>query len=278
MNDVLSVKKLFVFDMDGTIYLGGRTFPFAVDFINRLRGAGRKVLFFTNNASHSKRFYIEKLTRMGFSPREGEILSSGHVTIEFLKRRRAGKTVFLLGTDDLKREFAESGVPLRGIIERKDSKATGMYDTDADIVVSSFDTTLEYAGVSALCRAVMRGAEYLCTHPDFNCPTEDGFIPDSGAIAAMVTASTGVTPTFFGKPEPATLDVITEVTGVEKRDICVFGDRLYTDIAFGTKNGVTSVLVMTGETTEAMLKNAKPEETPAFVYPSLSEADRDIAL
>ena len=93
MNEVLSAKKLFVFDMDGTIYLGGRTFPFAVDFINRLRDAGRKVLFFTNNASHSKRFYIEKLTRMGFSPGEGEILSSGHVTIEFLMRRRAGKTV-----------------------------------------------------------------------------------------------------------------------------------------------------------------------------------------
>lgn len=278
MNGVLSAKKLFVFDMDGTIYLGGRTFPFAVDFINRLRDSGRKVLFFTNNASHSKKFYIEKLTRMGFSPREGEILSSGHVTIEFLKRRRAGKTVFLLGTPDLVNEFSEAGVPLRGIIERKDSKATGMYDTDADIVVSSFDTTLEYSGVSALCRAVMRGAEYLCTHPDFNCPTEDGFIPDSGAIAAMITASTGVKPTFFGKPEPATLDVITEVTGVEKRDICVFGDRLYTDIAFGTKNGVTSVLVMTGETTEAMLKNAKPEESPAFVYPSLSDADRDIAL
>ena len=186
--------------------------------------------------------------------------------------------MFLLGTPDLVNEFSEAGIPLCGIIERPDSKATGMYDTDADVAVSSFDTTLEYKGVSALCRAVMRGAEYLCTHPDFNCPTEDGFIPDSGAIAAMITASTGVTPTFFGKPEPATLDVITEVTGVDRRDICVFGDRLYTDIAFGTRNGVTSVLVMTGETTAEMLKKAPADQTPAFVYPSLLETDRDLEL
>ena len=255
-------KKLYIFDMDGTIYLGERVFDFAVRFLKRLRKSGRKVLFFTNNASHASDFYLEKLTRLGFEPLANEIMTSGDVTIEFLKRHRAGKRVYLVGTDELAKEFRHRGIEL--------------LDADAktcDIVVTSFDTSLTYEKLSVACHFIRGGAEYLSTHPDFNCPTEDGFIPDSGAIAAFVTASTGKTPTYFGKPYHETVEMIEETFGLGRDEMCIFGDRLYTDIALGKKHGVCSVLVLTGETTKADVEAANDADKPDFVFPSLAEVD-----
>ena len=188
-NAVLRQKELFIFDMDGTIYLGNQVFDFAIRFIDNLRAHGKRVLFFTNNASHTTDFYYGKLTRLGYSPRAGEIMTSGDVTIEYLKRHRPGKTVYLVGTDELVESFRAAGIPMLSGKEEK-----------ADIVITSFDTTLTYEKLDNACRLIRGGAEYLSTHPDFNCPTETGFIPDRGAIAAFVTASTGKVPTYFGKP------------------------------------------------------------------------------
>lgn len=260
LQNELKNKKLYIFDMDGTIYLGGKVFDFAVRFIKNLRQSGRRVLFFTNNASHNKRFYAEKLSKMGFEADTNEIMTSGDVTIEFLNRHRKGKKVYLVGTEQLEESFREAGI--------------GLYDReDADIVVTSFDTALTYEKMSHACRAVMNGAEYLSTHPDFNCPTEDGFIPDSGAISAFVTASTGVTPRYFGKPYEDTVNMIGEYTGVERKDMCIFGDRLYTDIALGVHHGVMSVCVLTGETTKEMIESANECDRPDIVFDSLNDAD-----
>lgn len=142
--------------------------------------------------------------------------------------------------------------------------------------MTSFDTTLTYEKLNIACRLVRGGAEYLSTHPDFNCPTEDGFIPDSGAIAAFVTASTGVSPVYFGKPYAQTIEMIAEHTGTAREDMCIFGDRLYTDIALGKRHGVTAVLVLSGETQPADLKNVRPEDYPDFVFPSLAEVSAEL--
>ena len=258
MNRIIAEKKLYIFDMDGTIYLGDRVFDCAVRFIKSLRANGKRVLFFTNNASHSPRFYLDKLARLGFEPRADEILTSGNVTIEFLRRHRTGRTVYLVGTPELESQFSEAGISLLDGSEES-----------ADIVVTSFDTTLTYAKLEAACRFIRGGAEYLSTHPDFNCPTETGFIPDSGAIAALVTASTGAVPTYFGKPYAETIAMISEVTGFGREEMCVFGDRLYTDIALGKRHGVTSVLVLSGETKPADLEKADGRDRPDFVYADL---------
>lgn len=260
---LLSEKKLYIFDMDGTIYLGYNVFDFAIRFINHLRAAGKRVLFFTNNASHTTEFYVKKLTKLGFSPTPDEIMTSGDVTIEFLKRHRPGKSVYLVGTDELVDSFRANGINI----------LTGDEDK-ADIVVTSFDTTLTYKKMDNACRFVRNGAEYLSTHPDFNCPTENGFIPDSGAIAAFVTASTGKVPTYFGKPYRETIDMISEATGFGLGEMCIFGDRLYTDIAIGKKHGVTAVLVLTGETQPADVDAATPAEKPDFVFDSLDCVDK----
>lgn len=259
----LKDKKLYIFDMDGTIYLGNKVFPFAIRFINNLRAAGKKILFFTNNASHTTDFYVNKLTRLGFSPIREEIMTSGDVTIEFLKRHRPGKTVYLVGTDELVENF-----------RKKDITLLSGSEECADIVVTSFDTTLTYEKLDNACRMVRNGAEYLSTHPDFNCPTETGFIPDSGAIAAFVTASTGKKPTYFGKPYKETIEMICEATGLECKDMCIFGDRLYTDIAVGKRHGVTATLVLSGETTIEDVDSATEADKPDFVFESLDDVDK----
>ena len=258
-----SEKKLFIFDMDGTIYLGNQPFDFAIRFIKHLRENGKKVLFFTNNASHTDAFYLKKLDRLGFAPLDDEIMTSGDVTLEFLKRYRSGKTVYLVGTDELTEEYRAAGIPLLRGDEEK-----------ADIVITSFDTSLTYAKLESACRFVRNGAEYLSTHPDFNCPTETGFIPDSGAIAALVTASTGKTPIYFGKPYKETIEMIGDATGYSREEMCIFGDRLYTDIALGKRFGVTSVLVLSGETQPEDVDAAKTADQPDFAYDSLADVDR----
>ena len=252
-------KTLYIFDMDGTIYLGGQVFDFAVDFIRNLRKAGKRILFFTNNASHSPEYYMNKLNKLGFEPDPSELLTSGNVTIEFLKLHRPGKTVYLVGTEQLVKQFTESGINLCN---------------EADIVVSSFDTSLTYGKLENACRLIRNGAEYLSTHPDFNCPTEDGFIPDSGAISAFITASTGVTPVYFGKPYPQTIEMICEFTGIAKENMCIFGDRLYTDIALGKRHGVTACLVLSGETKIEDVEKSAPEDKPDFTFSSLDEVNK----
>jgi len=255
-------KKLFIFDMDGTIYLGGIPFDFAIKFIKNLRANGKKVLIFTNNASHTDPFYMKKLERLGFEPREGEVMTSGDVTLEFLKRYRAGKSVYMVATDELVEEYRANGIKLLDGSEES-----------ADIVITSFDTSLTYEKVNQACRFLRGGAEYLSTHPDFNCPTENGFIPDSGAIAALCTASTGKVPTYFGKPYKETIEMIAEATGYTNEEMCLFGDRLYTDIALGKKFGVTSTLVLSGEATVDDVDAALPEDKPDFVFDSLDNVN-----
>ncbi len=258
----LSDKRLFVFDMDGTVYLGNTAFDDAVRFVKKLKSEGKRVLFFTNNASHNAEFYLSKLNKMGFDTREDEIMSSGDVTAEFLVRHRRGKSVYLLGTPELYRLFSSKGIALTD-------------GESADITVTSFDTTLTYEKLKKACALIRSGSEFLCTHPDFNCPTETGTIPDSGAIVAFITASTGKAPVYFGKPYVSVIDMICEHTGAEKSEMVIFGDRLYTDIALGRRNGVSSVLLLTGEATEKDVKNASESDRPDFIYPSFKEIYRD---
>ena len=253
---MLEDKKLYIFDMDGTIYLGERALSFALSYIQDLRSRGKRILFFTNNASRSPEFYLQRLTRMGFAPTREEILTAGDVTIRFLQTERPGKRVYLLGTELLAGSFRKAGIEL---------------SDEAEIVVTSFDTELTYAKLERACTLIRGGAEFLCTHPDFNCPTEDGFIPDSGAIAAAVTASTGVKPRFFGKPYRDAAEMILAYTGCKASEACIFGDRLYTDIALGKNAGITAVLVLSGETRREDLANASAEQQPDLVIDSIAD-------
>ena len=263
--EILNSKKLFIFDMDGTIYLGGIPFDFAIRFIKNLRADGKQVLFFTNNASHTTPFYQKKLARLGFEPSENEIMTAGDVTYEFLSRHKKDCSVYMVATDELVEEYRKKGINVLNGEENIQK---------ADIVVTSFDTSLTYEKLNIACRLIRGGAEYISTHPDFNCPTENGFIPDSGAIAALVTASTGVIPTYFGKPYRETIEMISEYTGYTTEEMCIFGDRLYTDIALGKSFGVTSCLVLSGETKQSDVDAADAADKPDLMFASLDDVDK----
>ncbi len=248
--------KLFLLDMDGTFYLGNELIDGALDFIQRVRDTGRDFLFLTNNSSHNARFYVEKLGRMGLSIDRSKVLTSGEATCEKLRELYPGKRAYVLGNEFLRAEFAEAGIEVD--------------EANPELVVIGFDTTLTYDKLRACCDFLRAGLPYVATHPDFNCPTETGFMPDIGAIMAFIEASTGRRPELIvGKPHTGIVDAVLRRTGRKLEELAMVGDRLYTDIETGIRSGMTSILVMSGETTEEML--AESETTPDFKFGSLKD-------
>ena len=258
MNNDLKSKKLFVLDMDGTIYLDETPIDGAREFISTARKNGRRVVYFTNNASKNIAMYYEKLHRLGFEADDGDVVSSADVTIDFLKRNHPGKSVYLVGTPALETSFHEAGIKLTD-------------GSCADIVVSSFDTTLTYEKLDNACHHIRNGAIFYSTHPDFNCPVKKGFFPDSGAICALITASTGVKPRYFGKPHKETAEYIASLSGLSFDDIAVVGDRLYTDIALGKNFGITSILVLSGESSKSDVNDSN---APDYIFDRLGDVTK----
>lgn len=236
INSVFEKVKYFIIDMDGTFYLDGTLIDGALDFLDRVHACGKDFCFFTNNSSNNVAVCREKLAKMGCEVAEDKIVISSLVTADYLNRHKAGKTVFLLGNERLTADFQAAGINL--------------VDKDPDIVVLGFDTTLTYQKLWDACRYLANGAEYIATHPDLNCPTADGFMPDTGSMMAMIEASTGRRPLVMGKPHHYTVDYLTHTLGCESQELCFIGDRLETDILIGQKHGIPSVLVLTGVTDE----------------------------
>lgn len=247
--------KLFTLDMDGTIYLDSTPLEGAIDFCKKLDSMG-KLCYFTNNTSKNPMDYVEKLNRIGFPAERRHIMTSGDVTIAYLNKYHKGESVYLLGTKALEDSFIQGGITL---------------SEDSKIVVVGFDMTLTYEKIEKACTLIRNGAKFYSTHPDINCPTADGFIPDSGAICAAIQLSTGVEPKFFGKPNAETVEMLELKSGLSRDEICMVGDRLYTDIALGKKNGMLSILVMTGETTQQMLDEAQGDNVPDLVFDRIAD-------
>ena len=252
----LSDVKLFMLDMDGTFYLGNEIIPGSLEFIDAVVKSGRDYLFLTNNSSHNALHYVKKLAGMGLNVGREKVLTSGEATAAAMRRRFPGKKAFVLGNDFLLAEIAEAGI----VID----------NDDPDYVIVGFDTTLDYAKMTRVCDLVRAGLPYIATHPDFNCPTETGFIPDIGAIMAFIEASTGrKADDIIGKPYRGIVDAALERTGLQAQDLAMVGDRLYTDIETGNRHGMTSILVMSGETTQQMLDESPIK--PHLCYGKLSD-------
>lgn len=247
---ILKDIDLFVLDMDGTFYLSEDIIEGSNEFLDKVDSVGKKWLFFTNNSSKDKNLYVEKLARMNRHIQLNEIYTSGDITIEFLKTHRPGKSVYIMGTGPLVKSFIEAGINVVTDITQP-----------ADIVVVAFDMELTYAKLEHACTLIRNGAEYIATHPDINCPVKGGFIPDCGAFISAINLSTGQTPKILGKPYAETADMISHVTGVPKERIAFVGDRLYTDVACGVKNGCKGILVLSGETPFSMIatSDVKPD-------------------
>ncbi len=268
--EILEKTELFVLDMDGTFYLGDDILDGALDFLEAVKKAGKRYIFFTNNSSVSSDLYIEKLERMNCHITPDMIMTSGDVMIRFLKSRYPGKSVYLLGTPQLRESFVKAGINL--FESERDEKAAmshALCESIPDVVVVAFDKTLNYEKLSNACVYIMKGAEFLATHLDINCPVKDGFIPDCGAMCAAIELSTGVSPKFVGKPFKETVDMVVDATGAEPARISFVGDRIYTDVATGVNNGSMGVLVLTGECKLSEVADSKVQ--PSVIFDSIKE-------
>lgn len=240
-------KTVFLLDMDGTIYLGDRLIYGAKEFLRAIKDQGKRYIFLTNNSSKSKEIYVEKLNKLGIEARKEEVFTSGEATTMYLKKQKPGARIYLLGTKSLEEEFEREGF----ILQKERHK-------DIDYVVLGFDTTLTYEKIWGACEYISEGVEYMATHPDFNCPLPNNkFMPDAGAMAALIEASTGKIPKVIGKPNKEIIDSIVSKYALNKEDMIMVGDRLYTDIKMGKNAGIGSVLVYSGETKEEDYKHSQ---------------------
>ena len=252
----LSAVKCFMLDMDGTFYLGNRLLEGSLDFLRALERTGRSAMFVTNNSSKSADVYVKKLRRMGVEAPFLNVLTSGQAAGQYCLREFAGKRAFLLGNEMLKAELERMGVAID--------------NENPDYVLIGYDTTLDYEKMTRVCDLVRAGLPYIATHPDFNCPTETGFAPDMGAIMAFIEASAGRRPdVILGKPYAGIVEEALRMTGLQKRELAMVGDRLYTDISCGYHAGVETVLVLSGEATEEEAKAY--EHQPDYVMSSVDE-------
>lgn len=260
-NQLAGIKHVAL-DMDGTIYLSNTIFPFTISFLKRLTDIGVTYSFLTNNPSKSLADYLHKLEVMGIPCEPEQMYTTTIATIDYIKAHYpSARKLFLLGTPSMISQFEEAG-----FISASDDP-----DDVPDIIVASFDMTLEY---SRLCRAawwISQGVTYLATNPDFVCPTDQKTVlVDCGSICKCLEAATGRKPDVtLGKPDPNMLSGICQRMNLEPSQIAMVGDRIYTDIAMAHNAGAFGVLVLSGETTLEVAQQA-PQQ-PSLICRDIAE-------
>ena len=256
-NGLVPKIRNFLLDMDGTVYLDETWIDGAKEFLAAIEATGRKYCFMTNNSSKNAMVYVEKLHRMGLDiDPDTQLVTSGHATVAYLKKHFPGKKVYLFGNQVLKDEFTDRGILLE--------------EDDPDVVVTAFHTTFDYQDLCKLCDFVREGRPFIGTHPDYNCPTKTGFIPDIGSLHAYIHASTGRMPDYIvGKPNKEIIEYALDVLGGEASNTAVVGDRLYTDVKSGVNNGLYGIFVLSGEAQLVDLPDSDVQ--PHLIFDSVKE-------
>jgi HAD superfamily hydrolase (TIGR01450 family) len=226
----------WLFDLDGTIYLGEHLIPGADATIAALRAAGRRVAFLSNKPLQTRAEYAAKLTRLGVPAAPDDVINSSLVLARYLRERDPGAPVFVIGEPPMREEMAAHGFEVRP-------------DERVRWVVIAFDRTFDYAKLNTALQAVKQGARLVATNPDRTCPVEGGEIPDcAGMIAAVEAVTDRKVETIVGKPSPIILEVALAALGVPAADTAIVGDRIETDIVMGRRLGLGTVLVLSGIT------------------------------
>lgn len=259
----LKDKKLFLLDMDGTIYLDNDLFDGTIDFLEYVKSIGGRYIFVTNNSSKSVDKYIEKLASLGIESVEEDFLTSTNATVLHLQKKNFHK-IYAFGTTSFKEQLKKGGLPI-----------TDKLEDDIDCLCMGFDTELSFQKLEDACILLNRGVEYIATNPDWVCPTWYGYVPDCGSVSQMLFNATKRKPQFIGKPEPTMVLLAMEKTGFKPEETAVMGDRLYTDIACGVNAGISSIFVLSGEGTMEDLEAS--EVKPEFVYQNIREVLNDIS-
>lgn len=253
----------YIFDLDGTIYLGSSLLPGAYRLIMKLRELGKRVVFLSNNPTRDVQMYVDKLTKLGLPTPKEEIVTTVFTTTQWLLQNAPDAVVYPISEEPLKRALREAGIRMSENPE------------EIDIVIASYDRTLEYKKLQIAFDALWfhKRARLICTNPDHFCPFPGGRgEPDAGAIIAALEDCTGVKlEVNCGKPSPVMLNTIMSVMKLDARQCITTGDRLYTEIKMGIDAGMDTALVFTGETSPEMLADYPAEGRPRY---ALDRIDR----
>ena len=258
----LKDKKLFLLDMDGTIYLDNDLFDGTIDFLQHVKEIGGRYIFMTNNSSKSVDKYIEKLASLGIEATADDFLTSTNATVLYLKNKNY-KKIYAFGTTSFKEQLSEAGFNI-----------TDKLEDGIDCLCMGFDTELSFQKLEDACILLGKGIDYIATNPDWVCPTWYGYVPDCGSVSEMLYNATKRRPKFIGKPQPDMALLAMEKTGYSKEETVVIGDRLYTDIACGVNAGISSIFVLSGEGT--MEDYEKSDVKPEFVYDNIRKIYEDL--
>ncbi len=247
----------YIFDLDGTIYLGDHLLPGARRLILKLRELGKKVVFLSNNPTKNPQMYAEKLTGLGLPTSEDEVVNTVVTMTRWLARNHPDATVFPIGEEPLKNALQEAGIKTSERAEK------------IDFVIASYDRTFDYRKLQIAFDAIWyhERARLVTTNPDRYCPFPGGRgEPDAAAIVAAIEACTGARcEVNVGKPDPLMLETVMELLELDAKDCVMTGDRLYTDIRMALDAGMPSAVVLTGETTPKTLTAEPPENRPTYV-------------
>lgn len=247
--------KLYLFDMDGTLYLGDRLFDFTNQLLATIKASGGRYLFMTNNSSKSVVDYIKKLQKLGINAVYEDFITSSQATAFYLKKHHPGARLYVCGTQSLKDELCREGFTVTEALDQ------------VDCIIMGFDTELTFKKLEDVCKLLLsRELPYIATNPDYVCPTEYGSVPDCGSVCDMIYNATKKRPVVIGKPQALMPQLAMEMAGYSKEQTVVIGDRIYTDIKSGLNAGAVTALVLSGETTREIL-DASPEK-PHFVFDS----------
>ncbi len=255
-------KKLFLLDMDGTIYIDNDLFDGTLDFLDYVKKIGGKYMFLTNNSSKSVDSYIEKLSSLGIKAQKDDFLTSTDATILYLKDKNY-KKIYAFGTESFKKQLSETGFNI-----------TDTLSNDIDCLCMGFDTELTFKKLEDACILLGRGVDYIATNPDWVCPTWYGYVPDCGSVSEMLFNATKRRPKFIGKPQPDMALLAMKASGYEPCETVLIGDRLYTDIACGVNAGISTIFVLSGEGTMADVKAS--DKKPEFIYENIRKICDDL--
>lgn len=241
-------KKLYIFDLDGTVYLGDTEIGNSYNSINQLRKLGKKICFLTNNSSRSRKTYFEKLNKIGIKCNLDEIYTSTIATISYLNEFHKHEPIYMLATEQVKKDAEDAGV---NVVDE---------NAKSDILVLAFDTELNYDKLWRANVMLDDNCKYIATHPDITCPSDRGNMPDVGGFIKFYESMTNRLPEVIcGKPSSILAKSICKYYDILPEEMVMIGDRLYTDIKFGIDNNMVSVLVLSGETTKAMYEDFNEE-------------------
>lgn len=258
MKETVKQLKLYLFDMDGTLYLGDQLFDFTIELLEKIRSTGGRYMFMTNNSSKSVQAYIEKLKKLGVHAQYEDFITSSQATAYYLQKHHPGATLYVCGTESLKTELRSQGFSVTEDIAA------------VECIVMGFDTELNFKKLHDVSYMLCtRELPYIATNPDYVCPTEFGSVPDCGSVCDMIFNATGKRPVVIGKPEALMPKLAMEKAGCTPKETAVIGDRIYTDIKSGINAGTVTILVMSGETTQEIL--AESPDKPDLVLRDAGE-------